>query len=281
LRDQRISAHHPLADTAARADATRDWLSITFGEPVPDGWVRCSDVDVNVVAGWEARVGAWHQALFDRTHPLATSGYVLSYYADIAPTVGAMFFLLDRRVPCLDRASLAYRTDTEHAYPDGIAVLGRTFWCLPDDEAASHPDATVVPDEQALGEVLRTRVRRHADDLLSTYQPGARLPRRNLLGAFYDALDGGFRHEVGDPQPPEACARAAGLVLPGPTPEFTQGSSYYMAVDEAGGEHLTRRRAGCCYYFKVGDEGACTTCPRTSDDERAERLAALAAEAGS
>ena len=129
--------------------------------------------------------------------------------------------------------------------------------------------------------MLRTQIRKHADDFLASYQPGARLPRRNLLGAFYDALDSGFRHEVGDPQPLEDCTRAAALVLPGPTPEFAQGSSYYTAVDADGGEHLTRRRVGCCYYFKVGDEGACTTCPRTSDGERAQRLAALAAEAKS
>lgn len=63
-------------------------------------------------------------------------------------------------------------------------------------------------------------------------------------------------------------------MLPGPTPEFAQGGSYYLAVDEAGGEHLTRRRIGCCYSYKVGDEGPCTTCPRTSDEERAQRLAA-------
>ena len=274
-----MTAAHPLAATAARADATRDWLSITHEESVPDGCVRCSDVDAAVVTEWEAKVEAWHRAMFGKTHPMATSGYVLSYYADIAATVGAMFFSLDRRVPRLDRELVAYRTDPEHAYPDGIALLARAFWCLPDDEAAGHRDATVVPDEAALGGVLRSQIRRHADDFLATYQPGARLPRRNLLGGFYDALDAGFRHEEGDPLPPEACTRAARLVLPGRTPEFAQGSSYYVAVDESGGEHLTRRRIGCCYYFKVGDEGPCTTCPRTSNEERAQRLAALAGEA--
>jgi hypothetical protein len=202
---------------------------------------------------------------------------MLSYYAEIAPTVGAMFFALDRRVPRLDRESVAFRLEPEQAYPDGIAVLSRAFWCLPDDEAADHPDATVVPDEIALGELLRRQVRQHADDFLASCQPGARLPRRNLLGAFFDALDAGFRHEEGGRLSAEACTRAARLALPGPTPEFAQGSSYYVAVDDNGGEHLTRRRVGCCYYFKVGDEGACTTCPRVSDEERLQRLAATSA----
>ena len=212
--------------------------------------------------------------MFNKTHPQATCGYVLSYYADIAPTIGAMFYALDRRVPLLDRKSIAFKLDSEHAYPDSIAVLGREFWCLADDSAAAHPDATVVADEQVLASVLRNQIREHADDFLTGYAPSARLPRKYLLGAFYDALDSGFNHQEGDPTTPAACMRAARLVLPGPTPEFGQGSSYYVAVDDDGHEHMTRRRVGCCYYFKVGDEGPCVTCPRVNDSERARLLGA-------
>lgn len=270
-----MSAPHPLAVTAARAGTLRTWMTISFEESVPAGWTRCSDVDAAHIAGWEARVKAWHRPEFGRTHPLATSGYVLSYYADIAPTVGALFFLADRRVPVLDRGSLAFRTDDEYTYVTGVAVLGREFWCLASDEAAGHSDATVVADEDALGEVLRAQVRRHADDFLASYRPGVRLPRRGLLGAFFDALDGGFAPERPGVGPgSDAAAESARVVLPGPTREFDQGSSFYLAVDEAGREHLTRRRVGCCYYYKVGDDGACTTCPRTTDDERVRRLVA-------
>lgn len=269
---------HPLAATAARADAHRDWLSLTYADAVPEGWTRCSEVDAAHVAGWEDRVTAWQRTEFGRTHPQASSGYVLSYYADIAPTVGALFFLVDRRVPSLAADALAFRTDAVYTYPDAIAVLGGAFWCLPDDEAAGHPDATVLADEEELGAVLRAQVRAHADAFLATYRPSARLPRSALWGAYYDALDAGFAPDRPRAPVPEA-TRAARLALPGPTPEFAQGSSFYLAVDEAGGEHLTRRRVGCCYYFKVGDDGACTTCPRTSDEERLARLAAEATSA--
>lgn len=256
---------HPLDATAARADACRDWLTITVAESVPEGWLRCSDVDAPHAAEWEVRVEDWQRTEFGRTHPMTNAGYVLSYYADVAPTVGALFFHVDRRVPSLARTDLAFRTDQKYTYPDGIAVLGRRFWCLPGDEAASHPDATVVADEHALGQVLRAQVRAHADDFLASYTPGARLPRRALLGAFFDALDGGFDS-----------LDSARVVLPGRTPEFAQGSTFYLAADGAGGTHLTRRRVGCCYYYKVGDDGACTTCPRTSDEERLGRLVAEA-----
>lgn len=264
-----MGSPHPLAVTAARADALRDWLSIRFEESVPDGWLRCRDVDENRVADWEARVAGWHGTELGRTHPQATSGYVLGYYADIAPTIGALFFLVDRRVPSLARGSLAFHTEPTYGYADGAAVLAPGFWCLPGDVAADHPDAIVVADEEALADVLRAQVRMHADDFLASFRPSARLPRQSLLGSFYDALDAGF--DTDEP--------AARVALPGPTPQFAHGSSYYLAVDGAGGEHLTRRRVSCCYYFKVGDDGACTTCPRLSDEERACRLAGLGADA--
>ncbi|GAA4377683.1 (2Fe-2S)-binding protein [Nocardioides caricicola] len=260
---------HPLAATAARADASRDWLAISYAEAAPDGWSRCSEVDADRIAAWEARVEAWHRAELGRTHAMSTAGYVLSYYADIAPTVGALFFHVDRRVPSLARGDLAFRTEDTYTYPDGVAVLGRSFWCLPGDEAAGHPDATVVADEHELGAVLRAQVRAHADDFLASYRPSARLPRRALLGAFFDALDSGFGPERPDAEGVTATFGSARVVLPGPTPQFAQGTSYYLA----GGEHLTRTRVGCCYYFKVGDDGPCTTCPRTSAEERARRLA--------
>ncbi|WP_243056329.1 (2Fe-2S)-binding protein [Nocardioides sp. SR21] len=261
---------HPLAATAARADARRDWLAISYGESVPDGWSRCSEVDAERIAAWEDRVEAWHRTEIGRSHPMSTTGYVLSYYADIAATVGGLFFHVDRRVPSLARESVAFRTEDTYTYPDGVVLLDGAFWCLPGDEAAGHPDATVVPDEAALAAVLRAQVRDHADDFLASYRPTARLPRRALLGAFFDALDSGFGPEQPDPSEVTATFGSARAVLPGPTDQFPQGSSYYLL----GGEHLIRTRVGCCYYFKVGDDGACTTCPRTSEEERVRRMAA-------
>lgn len=271
-----MTHQHPLAATVARADAERDWLAIRIADEVPSGWTRCSEVDADHVARWEERVEAWHRAELGRTHPRATSGYVLGYYAEVAPAIAASFFRLDRRVPTLTAEALAFRTDPVHTYVDGIALLRRTFWCLPGDAAAAHPDATVVADEAALAMLLRQQVRAHADAFLATYRPRARLPRRALAGAFYDALDAGLASEQGEP-PGEPVPVAARLVLPGPTAEFAQGTSYYRTAGPAPGGHLTRRRVSCCYYYQVGDDGACTTCPRTSDEERARRLSAEAA----
>jgi hypothetical protein len=279
---------HPLKATAERATTARNWLTVEFGEPDGDGWLRCSDVDATVIASWEACVADRHREWYGRDDPMTSSGYVLSWYADVAPTAGALSFLLDRRVPNLDRDALAFHRYAEVEYPDAIALLDSTFWCLPDDPAADHADATVVSDQQALAAILRAQVRRHADDFLATYRPGARLPRRNLLGAFFDSLDGGFWISDSAGVPQQDYVASARLALPGATEEFVDGTRFYSVVDDSGREHLTRRRVSCCYYFKVAEDGsACTTCPRTSDTERAKRLcehadrAAAEASAGS
>jgi hypothetical protein len=214
-----------------------------------------------------------HREWYGRDDPITSSGYVLSWYADVAPSAGALSFLLDRRVPNLDRDALAFRRYAEVEYPEAIALLDSTFWCLPDDPAADHPDATVVSDQQTLAAILRAQVRRHADDFLATYRPGARLPRRHLLGAFFDSLDDGFwiSDSVGVVQ--QDYVAAARRVLPGATDQFADGSTFHSLVDDSGREHLTRRRVSCCYYFKVAEDGrACMTCPRTSDAERLKRL---------
>lgn len=268
---------HPLARTAARADTAHDWLTVRHAPGGGQGgWTACSQVDAAYVARWEGLAGAGTAADYGRTHPMAQAGYVLGWYAGVAAGLGALFFALDRRVPRLGRADVGFRTHAGQHYPDAVATLQQRFWCLPGDPDAGHPDAEAVADEGALAAVLRAQVRAHADDFLAGYRPGARLPRRTLLGAFFDGLDGGFWLEgPAAPVPGDAAVAAARLVLPGGTAQFADASSFHTVTDRRGRAHLSRRRVSCCYYFKVSDDGAaCTTCPRTTDTERAERLCA-------
>jgi hypothetical protein len=132
-----------------------------------------------------------------------------------------------------------------------------------------------VPDDAALAAVLRAQVRAHADWFLSWYRPGARLARRNLLGAFFDGLDCGLWSGAG----PDPAARArvlgdAAAVLPGETTEFADASTLYLLTDARGRTHLSRRRISCCHYYRIEPEGtACFTCPRTPADDRPRRAA--------
>lgn len=265
----------PLHITADLLDAVIPWLRVRVGLPADvTGWTRCADVDAGFLAGWESRMAAGITRTYGRTHPMTASGFCLDFYAGVPGRLGGALFRLARRVPRLDRASLAFSCHPEEHHPDGVALLDPRFWCLPGDPDAGHPDATVVADEAALAAVLRAQVRVHADDFLGGYRGGARLPRRGLLGSFFDALDVGVWYG-GDPDGPTVVAEGA-VVLPGGTAEFAAASSLHLLVDARGRTHVSRRRVGCCYYFKVTDDGrACATCPRVDDAERAVRYAEL------
>lgn len=268
----------PLRRSAGRLDAVHEWLTVTTNQDVPEGWLRCSEVDTSFMAKWE-RQAAESQLRYDgRSHPTAAASYALGWYADIASRIGGMCLLLERRVPRLGRHVLAFRCHPEDYYPDAVTFLDSRFWCLPDDSDAAHPDATAVADESMLGAILRAEVRAHADDFLATYRPGARLPRRDLLGAFFDGLDVGFWRDDMSTGPTLADSLAlAQTVLPGATPEFADPSSLFVVEDPEGGQHVTRCRVSCCNYYRVSEVGeTCTTCPRTTDEERRRRVLAPA-----
>ncbi|MHA6795205.1 (2Fe-2S)-binding protein [Pseudonocardia bannensis] len=278
-----LSLTSAVAETAARVSAAVEGLDVHVGPgPSADGWTRCSDVDTAFVARWEAETLAALPGWYGGTHPTTASAFVLHWCASLPGLTGAAFFRHARRVPVLDRAALAFRRDPGNPIPVATALLDERFWCLPDDPAAGDPGATVVGDVDALAAVLRAQIRTHADEFLAGYAPGRPLPRRALLGAFFDGLDTGlWRSEngvtaCGDPLTMTATLREAGLVLPGGTPEFAEPSALHPFTDALGRVWLSRKRTSCCYYFKVsGDGSACSTCPRTSPAERARRYADL------
>ncbi|GEL20589.1 (2Fe-2S)-binding protein [Pseudonocardia asaccharolytica] len=272
-----------LADTAVRVSAAVEGLDIRTGpgfagsEP---GWTRCSQVDAAFVADWERATTATLPGRYGASHPATAAAYVLHWYAAVPGLAGAALFRHARRVPRLDRDALAFHREPDNPVPNRTSLLDERFWCLPDDPAAGDPAATVVPDETALAAVLRAQVRLHADAFLAGYVPGAPLPRRARLGAFFDALDTGIwrgadgTNRCPDPVTVAATLEEAALVLPGGTPEFPGPSTVHILRDALGRTRLSRRRASCCFYFKVSPDGsACVTCPRTSAAERAQRYA--------
>lgn len=268
----------PLASTVQASRVIYpEYFHLRLGLPEDDvGWVRCCEVlaDPSSVPRWQADAAAQLRGEHASVPAVTPAAYVLSWYAESPGLVGAVFFHLARRVPRLGPDTLAFHRHPEEHYADAFALLDGRFWCLPDDPAADHPDATVVADVGVLAGRLRAEVRAHADAFLAGYHPGARLPRRSLLGSFFDALDGGL-WTAGEQTGDEAGGvRDAAQVLPGRTAEFREASAMYRFTDARGREHVSRHRVACCYFYRLsGAESACFTCPRTTDDERVTRSA--------
>lgn len=264
---------HPLAATVARLDAREPERSVHLGVPPGEtGWITCQEVIEQPVLlrRWQADAAAHLRDEHSTVPAITSAAFVLGEYAGICGFLGGATYSLDRRVPRLDAGALAFRQDPAVWWPRAFALLDRRFWCLPDDPDAFHPDATAVAGELELATVLRAQVRAHADAFLAMYEPGVRMARRHLLGAFFDGLDCGPWVVSGKRE--RAVADSA-RVLPGRTVEFKDASTLRRLVDARGREHLTRERISCCFYYRLPDVEACFTCPRTSLAERVERAA--------
>jgi hypothetical protein len=268
----------PLAETVEAIDAGNEQLRVGVGWPEDrSGWTSCDTVDARFVAVWEDRIATYLRRTYRQSHPMSVTGFMLDWYAAIPGVVGGACFRRSRRVPQLGPGSLAFHRPDDDPCPDAVALLDLRFWCLPDDPDADHPDASVVPDERTLAATLRAQVRTHADHFLAQHRGARRLPRRQRLGAFFDALDTGLWY--GGDHDVEAAGevlRVGAVVLPGSTKEFAAASSLHILTDARGRSHLSRRRVGCCYYFHVAlDRQACTTCSRVDDAARAIRYSVI------
>lgn len=264
---------HPLQASLARVGARTPEPYLHFGLPSGEaGWTTCREVidDPAILRRWQDDTATYLRTESPDVPLITPAAYVLGDYAAICGRLGGAVFGVDRRVPRLDPDALAFRQHPEECWPHAVALLDPRFWCLPGDPDADHPAAAVVADEAALAAILRAQVRAHAEAFLATYEPGVRLPRRHLLGVFFDGLDCGPWSVADSPQ---AALADGAHVLPGRTVEFTGSSTLYQIVDARGREHLTRERVSCCYAYKLAEGTPCFTCPRTSLAERAERAA--------
>ncbi len=273
----------PLAASLATVDAAVSCVHIRSGTRGEPGWVRCTDAlrGPELFYRWRADLA---RRLAEHHGPVAEqvpAGYVLQWYLGVPGCLGGMTFHHVRRVPSLAPEDVAFRLASGSSHVEGIAVLGRRFWCLADDPDAGSPDATAVADEDALAGVLRAEVAAHAERFLQVYGPTVRFGRRTLWGAATDALDAAL-WVAGREQGAEASGVLdARLVLPGRIAPFTSGSTLRKIVDDAGRSQWTRQRESCCFHYKLaGVERPCVTCPRLSDADRASVLAGSTPEGG-
>lgn len=269
----RLPRRHPLSASVRRVNRTVDWPDLQFDDATDGSWHRCDQVlrDPEFFLGWQQVLADDLRAGYGDAPQRTLDGYLLHWYLRIPALTGALLLHQERRVPGLAPRRLAFRLDS--AVVSDVALRPGRFWCVPDDPAAEHPDATVVADLDELAAVLREQVVAHAARFLRLYGPLTRFGRHTLWAAVSDVLDSGLLLAGDVRGRPEEGVVDARRVLTGAGP--LTASTTYISVDPAGAERWTRRRRSCCFYFALpGVEQACPTCPRVGDDERARMLAA-------
>lgn len=224
-------------------------------------WQTCADLlaDPARFSRWRDLLGEWLRDRFGEAPPRTTAAYVMAWYLHVPAYAGALLLHHERRVPFLRPTELAFRLSGDRPHPDGIAVLGRGFHCLPDDPGSAREEATVVPGERGLAAVFRARYLAHATRFVAAFAPVSGLGRRMLWAGATDALDNALwwagRHS-GDEG---AGVAHAAFVLDTRYEPLTSASTLRLDIDH----RWTRRRDSCCFSYLLPGESECAGCPRT------------------
>lgn len=255
-----------LASSLLRLSGLREGAELR--RDVPAGWIRCSELleTPAYFDEWRGLLGDSLQGSHGTAPARTTAAWILSWYLYVPAQAGALLLHHERRVPSLKPSELAFRLADDGPHPDGLAVLGDAFHCLPTDPGSARPEATVVRDERALAAVLRARYLAHATRFVQAYAPVSRLGRRTLWAAATDALENALwwaGRQGGTPEAEGAGVADAALVLDERYPPLTSASRLRLVEGADGHREWTRRRESCCFSYLLPSETECDGCPRT------------------
>jgi hypothetical protein len=235
--------------------------------PEGAGWQRCAELldEPARFDLWRERLGDWLRERFDEVPARTTAGYVMSWYLHVPAYLGALLLHHERRVPTLRPGELAFRLSGGRPHPDGMALLGGSFYCLESDPGSALPEAHIVADERALAAVLRARYLAHASRFVQVYAAHSPLGKRMLWAGATDALDNSLwwaGRQGGTAESEGAGVADAALVLDARYPPLTSAPTLRITEDADGHRAWTRRRESCCFSYLLAGETECATCPR-------------------
>ncbi|MEU6643250.1 (2Fe-2S)-binding protein [Saccharomonospora sp. NPDC046836] len=253
-----------LAGSLARITGLQQRVELRTDLPATS-WQRCSELltDPRHLVRWQHRLTDWLRAEYGAAPARTTASYVMSWYLRVPAYLGALLLHHERRVPMLRPEDLAVRVAAEgRPEPDGIALLGERFYCLPLDPGAARPEATVVADERALAAVLRARYTAHAAQFVRTYSQLSPLGARMLWAGATDVLDASLWWAGLDGGDEGAGVADAALVLESRFAPLTSASTLCMATAKDGSRGWSRLRQSCCFTYLLPGRTECDGCPR-------------------
>lgn len=274
---------HPLAATLKRVTVVDENAYADIGS-LEAGWFLAADLLVPRLTRLEealARQAVQHPEMEARTR----GSYFLGEYSWYVPDAVIAAYLAERRVPDLSLKNLALRSRT-YTWHEGaesgeaeridMRLLNGRFACLPDDPAAAHPDATVLPDADALHEHLRVSLEAHLTPLIERVHLLTRLGHHAQWCLVADSVAALFLHKVRALND-EAGGKAEGLAfIKAAEAPMNNPNTSYISLHYLDHRATFRARGGCCRYYTVSKTGKdyCSTCVLRKPEDRDARLLA-------
>lgn len=272
---------HPLA-AALSAATTVDIEAHADIGVVEEGWLKAAafcDPQSTVLDQALARQAKNYPHMDARTR----GAYFIGEYSWYAPLAAIAAYLVTARVPDFapDNVALRVRNYIWHAGEHSgesqrldVRYLSGRFACLPDDPAADHPDARVLPNADALRESLRTTLEAHLAPLIERVYAQTKLSRHAQWMLVADACAALFLH-IGQALGDEAHAKAEGIAfVKAPGSPMSGGKTSYISLQFLDYCESFRVRGGCCRYYTVSetDKDYCPTCVLRKPEDRNQRL---------
>lgn len=256
----------PIEETMARAAEKVPYFSASFGKP-DEGMICARDVihDPAMVTSYLDYVEDVYE-MSAGFRQIAASFLVLGYFWP--PMLGAAAcMLLERRVPDL---STAHTWLNIKGY--GVRFSSRRFYALPDDPDAAHPDATILPDVDALRDYIASSFTdEHAEPMFATLRTvapyGVNGMRANYVDRMVSALIW-MGDVIGDP-----------AVVETEVPAFVnrmtdKRRAAVVPIAHDGKLKMLQVRSGCCLNYRLPGREKCETCSLLPMDERIDRFRA-------
>jgi hypothetical protein len=290
---QTLETLHPLAATFARLGKLSEYLKAELVTPTPDSavgdrWIAPLHLFASASPKLAKMVDATERKLHTSLPNIVGSSLLQSYqWLVIGCAVGS--FILDRRVPDLaaERVWVRFARSVEAAEGDEseeaerVAFGNRRFAALPGDPCANHPDAYILPDEDALRTYLRVSVETHFAPIIDHLHSGLGSGKRGLWLNVADRCASNFiwlmqekDEAVGLTQIQQEVDRM--IRVPGSPLQTKKVGVFELTFQDY--THCFLERATCCYWYKCDGSDYCSTCPHRPQEERKARLLDYMAE---
>ena len=274
------SAINPLAETLSRLGSVVESFYADTGALEAD-WLPAADLVRASSPALDAALA--QQALeFPQMDARTRGSYLIGSYSWYVAGIAIGMYLTAKRVPDLSPENLALRF-SKYTWHEGensgeaermdLRFLSGRFAALPDDPAADHPDAILMPDALALREWLRDALERHFAPLIEQIRSRTRLGQHAQWCLVADTCAALFLYGgklIGDAELGAAeglaFVRADGSPMKNP-------NTGYLSLQYLEHTEIFRTRGGCCRYYTVAEDGyKCSTCVLRKPEERDQIL---------